>query len=606
VTVPAPGWGPRPGGPQPPPPRASSGGPNTCFSVVMAVVGVAGLSALASGQPGAMVAGLVLAGGAGGYFGALIMKPGRERARIAAEQAEQARQADEWLRTRPESEIASAPDPLRAARAMTAATGGAVFVGVTPDFREWRTVEPQQAILVLGPPRSGKTSALIIPSILGAPGPVVSTSTKGDVMDATARARSQLGRIWLFDPSGSDPLPDGALPLRWSPVSSSVTWDGARAMADAMVDASDSGRGVENATYWTEAAKTLLGPLLHAAALGGKGILEVRRWTTRMYLEEAGAILDHYEAAAAGDDLAAIAQTEERERSSIFATARLVLNAYGADAAAERSRDPNFDAATFVRSSDTIYVTAPSHLQSMLAPLVVGLLEEVRHAAYAKSREAARTGAPPSWPLFWALDEVANIAPLKKLPGILSESGSQGVQVMACFQDLSQARARWKAAADGFLTLFGTKVVFPGIGDKPTLEALSTLVGDWDRPYTVFNRTTGTSSQFGFPLGVSFGSQYGQGYQYSARREALLSPAEIANIPPGNCLLVQANRWGLVEAMPFYRAAPWQAALRAAPPSIISRGGEDVVQLPQPVGEPWRARLDPDADGAPDPDRRQA
>ena len=35
----------------------------------------------------------------------------------------------------------------------------------------------------------------------------------------------------------------------------------------------------------------------------------------------------------------------------------------------------------------------------------------------------------------------------------------------AGLQDLSQARARWGTAADGFLSLFGTTVVLPGIGE---------------------------------------------------------------------------------------------------------------------------------------------
>jgi len=40
---------------------------------------------------------------------------------------------------------------------------------------------PEHAVLVLGPPRSGKTSSLIIPNVLMAAGAVVSTSTKPDV-----------------------------------------------------------------------------------------------------------------------------------------------------------------------------------------------------------------------------------------------------------------------------------------------------------------------------------------------------------------------------------------------------------------------------------------
>jgi type IV secretory pathway TraG/TraD family ATPase VirD4 len=51
---------------------------------------------------------------------------------------------------------------------------------------------------------------------------------------------------------------------------------------------------------------------------------------------------------------------------------------------------------------------------------------------------------------------------------------------LACLQDLSQARARWGPAADGFFSLFGTKVLLPGIGDMMTLDAVSRLAGQAD------------------------------------------------------------------------------------------------------------------------------
>ena len=46
--------------------------------------------------------------------------------------------------------------------------------------------DPRRNLLVLGPPRSGKTVGVLVPSILAHPGPVVSASTKEDVFRATA------------------------------------------------------------------------------------------------------------------------------------------------------------------------------------------------------------------------------------------------------------------------------------------------------------------------------------------------------------------------------------------------------------------------------------
>jgi len=82
--------------------------------------------------------------------------------------------------------------------------------------------------------------------------------------------------------------------------------------------------------------------------------------------------------------------------------------------------------------------------------------------------------------MFFALDEVAHIAPLPDLASTIAEGGSQGLVVMACLQDLSQARARWGPSADGFLTLFTHKLVLPGVADLATLKAISALAGEMD------------------------------------------------------------------------------------------------------------------------------
>ncbi len=117
----------------------------------------------------------------------------------------------------------------------------------------------------------------------------------------------------------------------------------------------------------------------------------------------------------------------------------------------------------------------------MAAPLVVGLLTDIRSAAYARSGTPAPDRSAPTRrpaPVVLALDEVANIAPIPDLPSMVSEGAGQGLLTLACLQDLSQARARWGGAAEGFFSLFGTTVVLPGIGDVRTLEALSALAGE--------------------------------------------------------------------------------------------------------------------------------
>ena len=168
--------------------------------------------------------------------------------------------------------------------------------------------------------------------------------------------------------------------------------------------------------------------------------------------------------------MAGVAQTEDRERSGIFSSAAGLLAAYRSEAALATTKDPNFDPAAFAASTDALYICAPSHAQERLAPIVVALLEQIRSAVYARPAGAA--------PVVFALDEVAGIAPLPSLPSLAAEGASQGLVTLACLQDLSQARARWGAQADGFFSLFNSKVIFPGIADHQTLSLVSALAGD--------------------------------------------------------------------------------------------------------------------------------
>jgi type IV secretory pathway TraG/TraD family ATPase VirD4 len=252
--------------------------------------------------------------------------------------------------------------------------GGGAYLGLD-EHGGWVTADPESAVMVLGPPRSGKTSAVMIPALMACCGAAISTSTKPDVMRATLPARSEIGQAWLFDPSGTEDtaLPAGVRRLCWSPVAASATWDEALVMARAMTHATRPGTGTTNESHWTERAAALLAPLLYAANQTRQPIAEVLSWTLRQDLTSAQAILADTDAPVAADVLAGIERTDTRERSSIFSATAGVLAAYNSDAVRTAASNPNFDPDRFATSTDTIYITAPEHKQALCAPLIVGL-----------------------------------------------------------------------------------------------------------------------------------------------------------------------------------------------------------------------------------------
>jgi type IV secretion system protein VirD4 len=297
----------------------------------------------------------------------------------------------------------------------------------------------------------------------------------------------------------------------------------------------------------------LLAPLLFAANLGERPIAEVLRWVLRQDIEAAGLVLEDHEAQVANDVLVGIAKTDGRERSSIFSATAGVLAAYNADATRRSAAITNFDPARFADSRDTVYVTAPAHKQALSAPLVVGLLEQIRHATYA---QASRQRSP--CPVFLCLDEVANIAPIHDLPALVSEAGGQGLHVMACLQDLSQARQRWgESAADGFLSLFQTKLILSGIADSRTLEAISLALGEYDRRLVSYTVGRSHSEKL-----LPAPGNKSESVNYQTQRQRTLPPGDISRLPNGNGLLLRGTEWGLLWLTPWHRTEPWSAASR--------------------------------------------
>jgi type IV secretory pathway TraG/TraD family ATPase VirD4 len=463
--------------------------------------------------------------------------------------------------------------PLAAVRQEAASRG--IYLGAGTRAYAWSGA--QQAVLVLGPPRSGKTSSLVIPAVISTPGSVVSTSTKPDVLRFTAAARQQIGPCFVYDPSGTvSPIP-GVEAVRWSPVTSCQQWDGALIMARSLVEAPRgvSGRAARSAgagtDHWTERAESLLAPILHAAALEERGMRDVLAWVDRRQSGPALAILDREGAEIAGDVLAGIAATESREQSAIWSTTSGVLAAYRSVAARESTVSPNFDAASFCEASGTLYICATGRHQDLMAPLVVGILTEVRAAVYAAARTHASVAQGPPQVLF-ALDEVANIAPLPDFPAMVSEGGGQGVLTLACLQDLSQARSRWGASADGFLSLFGTTVVLPGIGDVRTLDALSVLAGE-EQVMTRSVSTSAAASERQRAMNLLQRVLLGPRGRTNDRTPAVTTASArrrrlpvdvIARGAPGMALVVdERNRTGWVRLTPWFAEEPWRSAGRS-------------------------------------------
>jgi hypothetical protein len=215
-----------------------------------------------------------------------------------------------------------------------------------------------------------------------------------------------------------------------------------------------------------------------------------------------------------------------------------------------------------------LYICSTGRRQRQFAPLVVAMIGDVRDAAYARAREGR--GGPPT---LVALDEVANIAPLPDLPAMVSEGAGQGLLVLACLQDLSQARSRWGQAADGFLSLFGTTVVLQGIADTATLRDLSALAGKHQVVSTSISRS------------VDRWGRIRPSTTEGWHAEARLPVDAVARGTPGCALVLSPDKELLEVALtPAHHRSPWRELVGPVHEQARYRSGRDEPSRREPPG----------------------
>lgn len=439
-------------------------------------------------------------------------------------------------------EVAHRHDYLAAAQAMSRAHEFGVFLGKSelgPVF-----APAEHGVLVLGPPRAGKSTSIAMPNLFCANGSVLAVSTKPDLISATLAARARLGPTLLFDPDESIEL-NGLRRVGWSPLHGSHTWDQAVLTAEAMVGAARGGTTAAGERHWSERAGALLATLFHAGSLDNQTMGDLVRAVNRREAGDSIATLARNGAFLAMDLLVGISETDSREQSGIWSTASGILAAYRTERALVSSERTAFDPTGFVTGRETLYICASGDTQGQIGPLVAGILRDIRTAAY---RESARIGERTTRvaPVLLILDELANIAPIHDLPSLIAEGGSQGVVTIACLQDLSQARSKWGGAADGFFSLFGAKVILRGIGDIRTLEAISVLAGDVDVATTSTSRSRRRRSLIRERSTTT-----------SSRRQRLLPPDRIANGSRDLATLLLGSKVSTLTLTPAYRDSLW-------------------------------------------------
>ncbi|MHB8492098.1 MAG: type IV secretory system conjugative DNA transfer family protein, partial [Solirubrobacteraceae bacterium] len=383
---------------------------------------------------------------------------------------------------------------------------------------------PDCAAIVVGPPRAGKTRQVIAPTLASWAGPALVTSTKGDILHSAAH-RARRGPVALYDPTGSLGHPE--VSVGFSPLARCQTWDGAVEVAAALLSPASADESVRHGEHFAIAARAMLAPLFHAAALSGGGMDRALGWLGRAELSEPAEILREAGAMIALEELSGVAaQAVGDYRTSVLGTAQVAL-AWASRAAVRASTDPTvtpqIDLGELIAKQGTLYVVSPSRIQQELAPLVAALLDGL--CARAIDLAIASSAGRLERPLLLALDEVANIAPIRSLPRLLSEGIQQGIVPLLGVQDMSQVRARWGEHESA--TMWSTpalRLVLAGVADPYTSQLVSDACGEELVWRAQVAENTSTSHQV-----ERAGRTYtgGDSHSYAQQRERQIQPADL-------------------------------------------------------------------------------
>ncbi|SEE10221.1 hypothetical protein SAMN05216489_05512 [Streptomyces sp. 3213] len=282
-------------------------------------------------------------------------------------------------------------------------------------------------------------------AVRDAEGPALVVTSNPAIWQDTKDARAKLGPVLLYDPTH---LCDTPARLHWSPTTGCEDKQTAVRRAAALLAPVKPTAKIDQAV--ADTAETLLRSYLHAAAIDGRTIRHVHRWSQGTQVQDAVRTLRTNPKAApgaAGELEAALTSHPERRDIAQELTSRALSSLFTVNIreACTPNRTDALSLDSFANEGGTLYLVGESiedprtnpGAMPLLTALASSVVERGRHMA---ERSSAGRLDPP---MTLVLDDVAAVAPLPQLPDLLATGADRGLPTLALLRSREQARARW-------------------------------------------------------------------------------------------------------------------------------------------------------------------
>jgi type IV secretory pathway TraG/TraD family ATPase VirD4 len=400
-------------------------------------------------------------------------------------------------------------------------------------------------VVTIAGPRTGKTTSYSIPHIMAAPGPVIATSNKRDIVDATRGPRSERGRVDIYDPQQVY----GVAPeFSWPPLSYVTDEVTAKKMA-AHFAAGSRELGAHTDAFFDPAGQDLLTGFMLAASMANYDIIQVPTWLAQPGNQEPVEILRHYKFDVLADILLSHVTGPSDQRGGIYGTAQTMTTCLSTRTILPwivcSDDRPVFDPDLFVRSGGTLYSISREG-QGSTGPLVTALTVAVVEAAERYANQCVGGRLPT--PLVGALDELANICRWGDLPDQYSHFGSKGIILNAILQNWAQGelvwgeKGMWKLWAAANIAIYGG-----GVKERAFTENMAAAIGEYERLDVSDSR-----------------SESGRSVSRSHHMRSIMPASDLESLPRGRSVIFASGaRPCLVKTRPWMNE-PYAPDIRAS------------------------------------------
>lgn len=399
--------------------------------------------------------------------------------------------------------------------------------------------------LVCSPSGGGKSSTFIIPNLHLLEGSMVATDIGGALYQATAAKLMERGfSLQIFN------LRDPAQSFTFNPLAACKNDHDLEQVIDMLVNtAFEKSKGD---VFWTEGSKDCLmvfAKLLMRMPYEYQSLGELRSLLLRFGStgRELTPLFAEYAENALLEEFAAFISQSEKVLLSILSTAKVALKKWSDEAIRYLTSDAapiNF--AKLREEKSVLFVTVPPERMDYYGVLISMLYSSL--FAYGMETE----NRPQ--PIYFLLDEVANIPPITTLPTIIAVARQKRMSLTLAIQSLSQLKEIYKESSETIIANCSTKWFTGGL-PLDTARMVSQMLGDTTKWYT----SPDNYDWMGRPK------------SRTEMRVPLMRPEEVIQLDRGKAVVFHSTEKPmLLQTTPYYKHPTFKSWSTIPPPLVDS------------------------------------